>query len=42
MNYGFQGEDTEKNTVLEDEDEANRFFIQLYGHSCGIGFYYRT
>jgi len=30
MNYGFQGEDTEKNTVLEDEDEANRFFIQLY------------
>jgi ubiquinone/menaquinone biosynthesis C-methylase UbiE len=30
MNYGFQDADTGKNTVIEEKDEANRLFIQLY------------
>ncbi len=30
MNYGFEDKDPSKNTVLEEKDEANRMFIQLY------------
>ena len=30
MNYGFEDIDPSKHTVLEEKDEANRMFIQLY------------
>ena len=30
MNYGFEDFDPSKHTVLEEKDEANRMFIQLY------------
>ena len=30
MNYGYEDADTAKHTVLEQKDEDNRLFIQLY------------
>ncbi len=36
MNYGYANEDTTLNPVLNEEDEADRYFIQLYHKVANI------